>query len=169
MIIKEKLGNITDINVADRAIDYLLLEWYETTKRILHKTTTSGIDITLKFMAQNPNLTEGDVLFENEKTLIIVSIKPSDAMVIRPGSMYEMAFICYEIGNKHLPLFYDNDELLVPYESPLFKMLLASGYKIAKEERKLLNPLKTSVTPHGHGTQSKSLFSKIMQLTSSND
>ena len=169
MVIKEKIGSIKDKDINARVIDYLELEWYEKTKRILHKKTNAGKEVVLKFLNQSQSLTEGDVLYEDEKELIIVSIKPCEVIVIKPASMYEMAYVCYEIGNKHLPLFYENDELLVPYETPLFKMLSASGFNLAKGERKLLNQLKTSVMPHGHTGESKSLFSKILQLTSSND
>ena len=75
-----------------------------------------------------------------------------------------MASVCYEIGNKHLPLFYEADQLLVPFEMPLYKLLSAQGYIIIKEKRKLLKPLKTTVSPHSGGTND-SLFSKIMKLT----
>jgi urease accessory protein len=81
--------------------------------------------------------------------------------------MFEMASVCYEIGNKHLPLFYANDELLVPFEFPLFRLLSVQHYDVKQEERKLLQPLNTTVLPHGHG--GSSLFSKIMKLTTSND
>jgi urease accessory protein len=76
-----------------------------------------------------------------------------------------MAVACYEIGNKHLPLFYEGDAILIPYEAPLLKMLQSCGFTLATEQRKLLHPLKTSVAPHLHGS-SNSLFSKILQLTS---
>ena len=169
MTIKEKIGSIKNIDVNGRAIDHLELEWYETNKRILHKKTIAGKEAVLKFLNGSQNLTEGDVVYEDEHSLIVVSIKPCDVIVIKPTSMYQMAYSCYEIGNKHLPLFYDKDELLVPYEAPLFKMLQASGFNLIKEERKLLNQLKTSVMPHGHAGENKSLFSKILQLTSSNE
>jgi len=169
MIIKEKIGSLEKIDINDRVIDYLELEWYETTKRILHKKTNAGEEVVLKFLNGSQNLTEGDVVYEDEQSLIVISIKPCEVIVIKPKSMYERSYVCYEIGNKHLPLFYENDELLVPYEAPLFKMLQASGFDLIKEERKLLNQLKTSVMPHGHSGKEKSLFSKILQLTSSND
>jgi urease accessory protein len=76
-----------------------------------------------------------------------------------------MASVCYEIGNKHLPLFYEKDELLVPFEMPLFRLLSAQGYIIKQDKRKLLQPLKTTVAAHAHGNNS--LFSKIMQFTNS--
>ncbi|MBC7826992.1 MAG: urease accessory protein UreE [Chitinophagaceae bacterium] len=168
MIIKEIIGNIKDIDLTSRMIDHLELEWYETTKRILHKRTEAGKEISLKLLNQSQGLEEGDVIYEDEQSLIVVSIKPCESMVIKPVTMYDMAYICYEIGNKHLPLFYENDELLVPYEAPLFKLLQASGLHAQIENRKLLHQLKTTVSAHNH-TEGKSLFSKILQLSSPNE
>lgn len=168
MIIKEKIGNIQALNLNGRMIDYLDLEWHETSKRILHKRTNAGKEIILKFLNQNHHLTEGDLLYEDEQGIVIVNIKACESIVIKPATMYDMAFICYEIGNKHLPLFYDNGELLVPYEAPLIRLLQASGLNPSIEIRKLLNPLKTTVSAHSH-PDSKSLFSRILQLTSSNE
>jgi urease accessory protein len=74
-----------------------------------------------------------------------------------------MASVCYEIGNKHLPLFFDKDELLVPFETPLLRLLSAQGYAIKQDNRKLLYPLKTTVAAHAHSNNG--LFSKIMQFT----
>ena len=165
MIIKEIIGNLKDIAVANRRVIYLELEWYETSKRILHKRTNSGDEISLKFLNQTQNLAEGDVLYEDTEMLIVVQIKPCAAIVITPSSMYEMAYVCYEIGNKHLPLFYEGGELMIPYEDPLLRFLQASGLKPLVEERTLIHQLKTTVAPHGL-SNSRSLFSKIIQLTS---
>ncbi|MGZ5135850.1 MAG: urease accessory protein UreE [Flavitalea sp.] len=168
MVIKEKIGNIKDVDLNGRFIDYLELEWYETAKRILHKRTNAGKEIILKFLNQNQSLTEGDVIYRDEQILIVIDIRPCESIVIKPATMYEMAYISYEIGNKHMPLFFENDELLVPYEAPLLRLLENSGLKPRIEKRKLVHPLKTTVSSHAH-TDSKSLFSKILQLTSSNE
>jgi urease accessory protein len=165
MIVKEKIGNIRDIDLSNRVIDYLELEWYETTKRILSKLTNSGREISLKFLNENQNLTEGDILYDDRQISIVVRVSPCESIVIKPATMYEMAYICYEIGNKHLPLFYENEYLLVPYEAQLFKLLQASGINPAVENRKLLHQLNTTVSAHSH-TDSKTLFSRILQLTS---
>ena len=94
--------------------------------------------------------------------MVAVDIKECDAIVIRPKSMHEMASVCYEIGNKHLPLFFQDDEVLVAYEGPLFNLLKASGYIVEQAKKKLTTPLKTTVSPHG---SSSSLFNRIMKLT----
>lgn len=167
MIIQKRSGNITAIDIGARLVDWLALEWYETNKRILRKRTKAGKEVSLKFLNENPSLTEGDILYEDDQAIIAVTVLPCDAIVIKPKSMLEMASVCYEIGNKHLPLFYENDELLVPFELPLFRLLSTQGYDVRQEERKLVQPLRTTVSPHEHG--GSSLFSKMMKLTASNE
>jgi urease accessory protein len=167
MIIKEKLGNLNSFDDKGRAIDRLPIEWFETGKRIIHKTTGSGREVILKFFKEAQTLQQDDVIFEGESFLIVIEILACDAIVLQPGSSYELACICYEIGNKHLPLFYEEEVLLIPFDVPVFKMLEASGYKVRKEKRKLLNQMKTTVSPHAHAPNSGSLFSKILKLTTS--
>jgi urease accessory protein len=163
MLIQQKIGNINN-SPTTKTIDWLELQWYEMNKRVLRKRTRTGKEIALKFLNENPNLTQGDILFEDETEIIVVEILSCECLVIKPKNMFEMASVCYEIGNKHLPLFFEDDVVLVPFEMPLYRLLSAQGYEIKQEKRKLLQPLKTTVSPHGN--ESNSLFSKIMKLTS---
>lgn len=167
MVIKEKIGNLSSFNDQGRAIDRLTLEWFETSKRIIHKKTGSGREIVLKFLDKTPNLQQDDVLYADDQILIVVEILSCEAIVVIPRSTYEIAYICYEIGNKHLPLFFEQDLLLIPFDEPVFKMLHASGFAISKQKRKLLNQLRTTVSPHSHAWEGKSLFSKILKVTNS--
>ncbi len=167
MLIQQKIGNLQDFNTNNRTIDWLNLEWFEVNKRILTKKTTNSTTLHLKFLGENPQYTEGDVLFENEETIIAVIILACDVIVLKPKNAYEIASLCYEIGNKHLPLFIEGDELLIPFELPLFNMLKAANYIVLKEQRKLTKQLKTTVLPHvGSNNNSKSLFTRILDLTS---
>ena len=165
MIVKEKIGHISSFQIDNKEIDYLKLEWFETGKRILHKKTTSGQEVVMKFLRENQLLGQGDVLYQDETRFIVVAIRPCESLIITPRSNFELASLCYEIGNKHLPLFYQNEKLLVAYDAPLFRLLVSSGYDVIKEDTVLENPLKTSVSPHSSGGQD-SLFTKIMKLTS---
>lgn len=167
MLVKEKSGNLQAFNVDNRMVDKLVIEWFEANKRIMHKVTEMGKQVTLKFMQENPDLKQGDILFVDEKSIVAVEIKPCGAIVIEPATILEAASICYEIGNKHLPLFHEGDELLIPYEAPLYRLLQAMGYTMKLEEKKLNNPIKTSVSPHAHQGESTSLLQKILQLTTS--
>ena len=167
MIIKQKVGNLNSFAIGDRNVDLVSLEWYETNKRILHKKSGSGNDIVIKFLSEGQSLTDGDILWQDETTVIVVEIQQCEAIIITPTSMHQMASVCYEIGNKHLPLFYDGDTIMIPFEAPLFKLLSAAGYEPKRENRKLVNQLKTTVSPHQSSENKQSLFSKILQLTTS--
>src|SRR5689334_33683 len=100
MLIKEKIGNLSSFYDKGRVVDRLPLQWYECSKRILHKKTQSGREVVLKFLNETMHLQQDDVLFADDQYLIVVDVVPCEAIVLKPTTMYEMAFVCYEIGNK---------------------------------------------------------------------
>src|SRR5262245_51269641 len=102
MLVQSKIGNLSNLDAAGKVIDWLQVEWYETRKRIIRKQTNGGMDMSIKFLDENPGLTEGDALYTDDTTIIAVSVLPCACIVIRPKNMFEMAAVCYEIGNKHL-------------------------------------------------------------------
>ncbi|HTI93984.1 MAG TPA: hypothetical protein VL727_25495 [Puia sp.] len=169
MLIQEKIGRIGSFAVDGRGIDVLRLEWYETGKRVMRKHTVGGREVALRFLNESPALGEGDVLYADLEVVIVVEIVACPVMVIPMGSLAAVAAICYEIGNRHLPLFIEGDVLLAPLEEPLYRWLGASGYVVSKEERKLLYPLRSTVTGHEHSGSGagsgSSLFSRILQIT----
>ncbi|UTN04076.1 urease accessory protein UreE [Flavobacterium bizetiae] len=168
MLIKEILGNTAQQSLDKLTIDLLEIEWYEATKRIQRKTSNGGTDLSIKFLKEGQRLHEGDILYQDNEKAIVVHIKPCDAIVIKPKTMLQMGTVCYEIGNKHMPLFIQEELVLMPFEMPMFRWLEASGYEPLKEEHQLLNLLKSNVEPHGH-SGSTSLFSKIINIASKNE
>lgn len=167
MIIQQTIGNTKTYSIEGLEIDLLEIEWFETTKRIQRKRTNSGVEVAIKFIQEGQRLNQDDILYQDDKKAVVVNIKPCEAIVMTPSSLLEMGTICYEIGNKHLPLFIQNDQIMMPFEMPMFRWLEASGYKPEKQEIKLLHLLKSNVAPHGHGNSS--LFTKILNMASSND
>ena len=105
MTIREKLGNLDGFDCGNRRTDWLEMEWHEINKRILHKKSMTGVAVMFRFLNEDPAFTQGDIIYHDEKTVIAIEILPCDAIVLQPKNMYEMASICYETGNKHLPLF----------------------------------------------------------------
>ncbi|MFH7005225.1 urease accessory protein UreE [Flavobacterium bizetiae] len=168
MLIKEILGNTAQQSLDKLTIDLLEIEWYEATKRIQRKTSNGGTDLSIKFLKEGQRLHEGDILYQDNEKAIVVHIKTCDAIVIKPKTMLQMGTVCYEIGNKHMPLFIQEELVLMPFEMPMFRWLEASGYEPLKEEHQLLNLLKSNVEPHGH-SGSTSLFSKIINIASKNE
>jgi len=82
--------------------------------------------------------------------------------------MLEMGTVCYEIGNKHVPIFIQNDQIMIPFEEPLLRWLDASGYRPVKEMRQLKSMLKSTDASHGHAHahDHETLFTKITNLAS---
>lgn len=164
ILVNQIVGNKADVDLAGREIDLLEIEWFESTKRIQRRATTAGKEIAIKFMREGQRLRQDDVVYLDDQTAILVHIRPCEAIVLAPTTMLEMGTICYEIGNKHLPLFIEDDLVMMPFEHPMFRWLEASGYKPEKQFRQLLNLLKSNVEPHGHGSSDGSLFNKIINL-----
>jgi urease accessory protein len=161
MIIEDILRNA---DIGQRQTDLLQMEWYETSRRIQRRRSAAGREIALRLLKQGQTLQQGDVVYMDDTTAIVVDILPCEAIVVTPASMLEMGTICYEIGNKHLPIFIQDNEVLIPMEEPLFRWLEAGGYKPVKAMRKLVNMLRSNVAPHNHGGSGSSLFQKIMNL-----
>ena len=167
IIVKEKSGNIYSSLNDHLNIDALRIEWHEAKKRILHKETNQGRAVCIKFLRENPDLKEGDILYRDENATIAVEINPCECIVIKTSNAIEIAAICYEIGNRHLPLFYDGNELLVPCDVPLYNLLVTMGYSVKIEERKLNHSFQTTVLPHLQVGMTDSLLNKIHHFTTS--
>ncbi|WKS95095.1 hypothetical protein [Riemerella columbina] len=105
----------------------------------------------------------------SSQSAIVVNILETEAIVLTPQSMLEMGTVCYEIENKHMPLFIQDNRVLMPFEHPMFRWLETSSYQPQKETLKLLNLLKSNVEPHAHGGSGTSLFTKILNLASSKE
>ncbi len=150
MTIKNIIANRSEVDIEDLNIDTLELEWWELNKRIYRKRTSSGLEIACKFTAEKVSLKDGDILYKDSQMAIVVSVLPTEVIVLSPQSMVEMATACYEIGNKHTPLYIDGEELLLPYEAPMFKWLETAGFNPAKQSRRLESRLRSNAAEHHH-------------------
>ncbi|WP_326984575.1 urease accessory protein UreE [Chryseobacterium sp. MYb264] len=168
MIINETIGNLAQ-NPTTKPVDFLDLEWFETTKRIQRKKTRFGTDIAIKFLREGQRLREGDILFEDDEKVIAINVLETEAILMSPASLLEMGTVCYEIGNKHIPLFIQEDKVLLPFEMPMYRWLEASGFKPERQFVKLLNLLKSNVEPHGHGSLGSTIFTKILKMAAPKD
>ena len=108
-------------------------------------------------------------MHEDGEKAIVVNVLETEAIVITPTSMLEMGTVCYEIGNKHIPLFIQEDKVLLPFEMPMYRWLEASNFRPERQTVKLLNLLKSNVEPHGHGSIGSSLFTKILKMAAPKD
>ena len=166
LIIQTIIGSEAELNAQGRlnaqTRDSVRLKWYEAERRILRTTTEGGRDIAFKLLKEGQRLRHGDVVYLDAQLAIIIDIEPSEVMVLSPQTLPEMARACYEIGNKHTPLFLDGNELLLPYDKPLFEWLTAAGFAPQRDNRRLSEQLRANSAQgvgghhhhdheHGHG------------------
>ena len=158
LIIQTIIGSEAELSDAGRlnaqTRDSVRLKWYEAERRILRTTTEGGWDIAFKLLKEGQRLHHGDVVYLSDTLAISVAIEPSEVMVLSPQTLPEMARACYEIGNKHTPLFLEGNELLLPYDKPLFEWLCAAGFAPQRACRRLSEQLRANSAQgaggHGH-------------------
>ncbi len=141
MLVTQVLGNIEDRAYQNTYIDFVAIEWFNTQKRIALLRTNNGQEVALRF--EKPldiGLNHGDILIHNEQGIIAVCIIPVHILVMQTKDNTQIAQLCYEIGNYHIPLFFGQNvfEFKAPFEKPLQRLLekLCIDYK---EEYGILN------------------------------
>lgn len=131
------LDSIKDSIESNITLHKISLEWYEAYKRIGRFTSHKGLDVAICFEAPLIyGLNDGDILHVENGLIIAIEIIPCDVLSIIATKNLEIAKLCYEIGNNHIPLFYENT-FLIPYEKTLESSLQKMGFSTKKELRKL--------------------------------
>ncbi|GGK69552.1 urease accessory protein UreE [Rufibacter glacialis] len=125
------------LEVGQRSVDVLEVEWHETAKSRLRRKTVGGQQVLIN-RADRGTFQDGDVLYLSEEMAILLRIKPCDCIVLRPNSLQEVGTLCFEIGNKHVPIFMtDEQEVCVAYDGYLYQMLQSGNFFPTIEERVL--------------------------------
>ena len=149
LLIEKVIGNLSGIATGSRLIDLLDLDWFDTGKTILRKRTRAGNEVGIR--KDSTPLEDGDILYMDAEQVIVVNIIPCECIVFKPDSFKDMGTVCFEIGNKHIPIFINEEaEVLVEFENPLYRLLERSGYEPRREVRKLLKTHALIVRRHGN-------------------
>lgn len=156
-IMQDILGNLDELKasgkISHQTVDYVPLQWFESERNILRKASRAGREVAFRLLKEGQRLKHNDVVFISNELVIAIEIEPSDVIVLSPKTLPEMARACYEIGNKHSPLFLDGDEVTLPYDKPMFEWLQAAGFEPKQEQRRLSQALRAN-SAQGHGGHS---------------
>ncbi|GGG22975.1 urease accessory protein UreE [Pontibacter amylolyticus] len=135
IVVTEALAK--DQGLGGRTIEFFEIEWYEASKSRMKKKTQGGAAVLVEKSRKDP-LEDGDLLYLSEELAILLKIKPCDCVVLYPRSLQEVGTICFEIGNKHVPIFItDENEVCVAYDALLYQLLQCGGFEMGIEERVL--------------------------------
>ena len=151
LIIQSIIGTLQTLKqqqqITTQMLDTVSLQWFEADRRIIRTTTIGGREIAFRLLKEGQRLHHENVVYLDKQLAIVVQIEPSEVMVLAPQTLPEMARACYEIGNKHTPLFLDGNELLLPFDKPLFEWLQAAGFTPTRQQRRLSDQLRANSAP----------------------
>lgn len=104
--------------------DILELEWFECKRRKLIRKTQAGFTLELR-LPERQQWHHGDALYSAGDLVAFISLKPCLTIVFTATNKTEAADFCYYIGNRHLPIFTENNhQFKVSYDGPLYEQLL---------------------------------------------
>ena len=122
MLCEQVLGKLHDFDTTGKTIEYVDIEWHEAFKKIHKKTTDKGTEVGIRMddsiLARG--LYQDDVIYADDEKLVVVNTPPCEVIRVSltPGHEKMAAKVCYEIGNRHAPLFWGENDTLEPYLAP---------------------------------------------------
>ena len=113
-------------------IDKVALTWEQRHKSRQKLMTMQGCEIALA-LPTGTRLQAGDLL-PAPGGWIAVELALEDVLLVRPRSLQEIAFVAYQIGNRHLPLEIGEHWLKTLYEPVLETYLGQQGIAVERSQ-----------------------------------
>ncbi|MCI5512255.1 MAG: urease accessory protein UreE [Oliverpabstia sp.] len=156
MLCEQVLGKLEDLDVSGKTVEYVDIEWHEAFKKIHKKITDQGREVGIRMddSILSRGLFQGDVIYQDETVIVAVNTPPCEIIEIAlaPGHEKMAAKVCYEIGNRHAPLFWgEKDTFITIYNEPMLVMLSKiHGVTAEKKIAKLDFDRRISASLHNH-------------------
>ncbi|TDS13290.1 urease accessory protein UreE [Sphingobacterium paludis] len=101
----------------------LAVAWFEVGKRQLERETDKGRALHLK-RVNYPYLRDKQVIYQDEKCYIAIDLEPCDSIVLQSDDAILMGKFCFDVGNRHLPIFVLGEgQMAVAYDGRLYDAL----------------------------------------------
>jgi urease accessory protein len=126
-------------------VDTVEFEWFELSRRVMKKMSSSGEEIGLRLTEP---ISDGDVLYEDDTRAIVAALLPCELIRVAARDMRTMGRVCFELGNRHLPLAIGDDSVKTPYDAPTFEYLARLGFDASRVVEKFTGF--TEVKAHAH-------------------
>ncbi|WP_211747133.1 urease accessory protein UreE [Paenibacillus sp. Marseille-Q4541] len=139
MIIEKIVTNIEQMDkneIEKRHMEKVYLESAHLMKRIQRVKTDHGNELGIR-LREPRDLVAGDVLFMDDKNMIVVDVMSDDLLVIQPRSIKEMGTIAHQLGNRHLPAQFEDNDMLVQYDYLVEELLRQLEIPFKREDRKV--------------------------------
>lgn len=136
MIIEKVIGNVATLEKKAPHVERVYMESDDLVKRIQRVVTDHGKELGIR-LKENRDLIDGDVLYMDDRNMIVISVKDDDLLVIMPTSIQQMGDIAHQLGNRHLPAQFEGNEMLVQYDYLVEELLQQLAIPYKRENRKV--------------------------------
>lgn len=151
MIFEKVIGNIKDIeNLSDFHIEVIYLDSDDLSKRILRVISDHDNEYGISLVDKDISLSNGDILFNDGKNLIVIKTNSEDVIVIRPNDINEMGVVAHLLGNTHVPVQIKDGKIILQYDYVIEKMLKDKNIKYSLENISLEKAMKHVNYAHKH-------------------
>ncbi len=155
MIVNNVIGNLSGGSYSNMEVDYVDVEWYNSCKKIDRLVTHGGLEVGFRLDEHTAahGLRQDDVLAQMENKVIAVNILPCECLVVTVTDHHILPKFCYEIGNRHAPFFYGEQEnqFIIPLDKTIKVMIEKLGIPVEEKTIKLnFNKSISSSPSHGH-------------------
>ena len=150
MIFNQVLGNINEIdNLNDVHIEKIYITSEESLKRIIRVNSDHNHEYGIA-LSENIELKDGDILYRDDKNIIIVKIKGDDVLVIKPNSITDMGIIAHSLGNRHLQAQFEDGKMIIQYDALVEGELKRDNINYSRENLKLKKAFRHVEFGHTH-------------------
>jgi len=151
LIIERVVTDRENLQVEDarnRHLEKVFLRSDDLVKRIQRVVTDHGRELGISLLEPR-DLSDGDVLYMDEESLIVIEVIPEDLLVICPRTMQEMGEIAHKLGNRHLPAQFHDDQMLVQYDYLVEETLSQANIPYERQKGKVKKAFRH--VGHSHG------------------
>ena len=141
MIIEKVIGNVKELENAPHHVERVYLRSDDLVKKIQRVKTDHGKELGIR-LKQGKELEDGDILYQDDKNSIIISVLADDVIVIQPTSILQMGEIAHQLGNRHLPAQFEANEMVVQYDYLVERLLDELEIPYVRKERKMSKAFK---------------------------
>ncbi|MGY2747146.1 urease accessory protein UreE [Pseudarthrobacter sp. O4] len=161
MIIDHVIANRHDLPADELAglhEERVVLPSAELVKRIQRVTTDHGRELGIRLSSvAGPvrDLRDGDILFRDDVSAIVVSVIATDVLVIAARSIREMGVVAHNLGNRHMQAqFFGADSeyaaevMVVQYDHTIEDYLIHAAVPYSRQERVMPVPFRHAEHAH---------------------
>ncbi|MEC0664611.1 urease accessory protein UreE [Priestia flexa] len=134
MLIEQIVGNVATLEKKAPHIEKVYLESDHLLKRVQRVVTDHGKELGIR-LKDNRELVDGDVLYMDEKNMIVIQVIADDLLTIQPTSIKQMGEIAHQLGNRHLPAQFEENKMLVQYDYLVEELLNELSIPYKREKR----------------------------------